>query len=39
LNQCSFIDDTLLAEHGVTDLDHYAVRPGTKNFLPDFFVD
>ena len=34
-----FIDDTLLAEHGVTDLDRYAVVPGTKNFIPDFFVD
>ena len=34
-----FIDDTLLAQHGVTDLDKYAVKPGTKHFLPDFFVD
>ncbi len=34
-----FIDDTLLAEHGVTDLDKYAVTPGNKNFIPDFFVD
>jgi citronellol/citronellal dehydrogenase len=34
-----FIDDELLAQHGVTDLDKYAVVPGTKNFLPDFFVD
>ena len=34
-----FIDDTLLAQHGVTDLDKYSVKPGTKNFLPDFFVD
>lgn len=34
-----FIDDTLLAEHGVTDFDRYAVVPGTKNFIPDFFVD
>ncbi len=34
-----FIDDTLLAEHGVTDLDRYAVVPGTTNFIPDFFVD
>ena len=33
------IDDTLLAEHGVTDLDHYSVTPGTKNLIPDFFVD
>ncbi len=34
-----FIDDTLLAEHGVTDLDKYSVKPGTKRFVPDFFVD
>ena len=34
-----FIDDTLLAEHGVSDLERYSVRPGTKNFIPDFFVD
>jgi citronellol/citronellal dehydrogenase len=34
-----FIDDTLLLERGITDLDHYAVKPGTKHFLPDFFVD
>jgi citronellol/citronellal dehydrogenase len=34
-----FIDDELLALHGITDLDRYAVVPGTKNFIPDFFVD
>jgi citronellol/citronellal dehydrogenase len=34
-----FIDDELLAQHGVTDLDPYAVVPGTKHFIPDFFVD
>jgi citronellol/citronellal dehydrogenase len=34
-----FIDDTLLAQHGITDLDRYAVVPGNKNFIPDFFVD
>lgn len=34
-----FIDDTLLAERGVTDLDRYAVTPGNRDFLPDFFVD
>jgi citronellol/citronellal dehydrogenase len=34
-----FIDDELLAQHGVTDLAKYAVKPGTKAFLPDFFVD
>jgi citronellol/citronellal dehydrogenase len=34
-----FIDDSVLAAHGVTDLDLYSVTPGTKNFLPDFFLD
>ena len=34
-----YIDDAVLADHGVTDLDRYAVTPGNKNFLPDFFVD
>ncbi|TSA12307.1 MAG: short chain dehydrogenase, partial [Betaproteobacteria bacterium] len=34
-----YIDDELLASHGVTDLDQYSVKPGTKHFIPDFFVD
>jgi citronellol/citronellal dehydrogenase len=34
-----FIDDELLARHGITDLDKYSVVPGTKDFIPDFFVD
>ncbi len=34
-----FIDDELLAQHGITDLEPYSVTPGTKNFIPDFFVD
>jgi citronellol/citronellal dehydrogenase len=34
-----FIDDELLARHGITDLDGYSVKPGTKDFIPDFFVD
>ena len=34
-----FIDDELLQKHGVHDLDKYAMVPGTKNFIPDFFVD
>lgn len=33
------IDDTLLAQHGITDLDKYAVTPGNRKFIPDFFVD
>jgi citronellol/citronellal dehydrogenase len=34
-----FIDDELLARHGVTDLEQYSVTPGTTEFVPDFFVD
>ncbi len=34
-----YIDDSLLATHGITDLEKYSVTPGTKNFIPDFFVD
>ncbi|MEO7954636.1 MAG: NAD(P)-dependent oxidoreductase [Polaromonas sp.] len=34
-----YIDDELLASHGVTDLEKYSVTPGTRNFVPDFFVD
>ncbi len=34
-----FIDDTLLAEHGVKDFDQYAMTPGNKKLIPDFFVD
>jgi citronellol/citronellal dehydrogenase len=34
-----YIDDELLAAHGVKDLEKYSVKPGTKNFIPDFFVD
>jgi len=34
-----YIDDELLAAHGVTDLEKYSVTPGTKKFIPDFFVD
>lgn len=31
------IDDTFLAENGVTDFDRYRVDP-TKDLMPDFFV-
>ena len=34
-----YLDDTLLAAHGVTDLEKYSVTPSTRNFVPDFFVD
>jgi citronellol/citronellal dehydrogenase len=29
----------VLASVGVTDLDKYAVVPGTTDFLLDFFLD
>jgi citronellol/citronellal dehydrogenase len=34
-----FIDDEVLRAEGVQDLDQYSVKPGTKDFLPDFFID
>ncbi len=34
-----FIDDELLASHGITDLEAYSVKPGTTRFIPDFFID
>jgi citronellol/citronellal dehydrogenase len=34
-----YIDDELLAQHGVTDFDRYAMTPGNTRFIPDFFVD
>ena len=34
-----YIDDAVLAEHGVIDLERYSVTPGTKEFVLDFFVD
>ena len=34
-----FVDDLVLASEGITDLDKYAVVPGTKEFLTDFFLD
>jgi citronellol/citronellal dehydrogenase len=34
-----YIDEEVLAAEGVTDLDRYAVVPGTKRFLPDLFLD
>lgn len=34
-----FVDDEVLASIGVTDLDKYAVVPGTTDFLLDFFLD
>lgn len=40
--QCTghfFIDDEVLEEAGVTDFDRYAVTPGNRDLLPDFFID
>jgi citronellol/citronellal dehydrogenase len=34
-----FIDDEVLEHAGVKNIDQYAVTPGNKEFLPDFFVD
>ena len=34
-----YVDDEVLASEGITDLDHYAVVPGTKDFILDFFLD
>ena len=34
-----FVDETLLRQHGVTDFDRYAVVPGTKDLMLDFFLD
>jgi len=34
-----FIDDEVLAEEGITDLDKYAVVPGTTDFLKDLYLD
>ena len=34
-----FIDEQVLAANGVTDLDRYAVVPGTRDLLPDLFLD
>lgn len=34
-----FVDDEVLASEGITDLDKYAVVPGTKDFILDFFLD
>ena len=34
-----FIDDEILARHGITELDVYSVVSGTTNFIPDFFID
>ncbi len=32
-------DDEMLERHGVVDFDAYSMTPGTREFVPDFFVD
>lgn len=34
-----FVDETFLRQQGVTDFDQYAVVPGSKDFMLDFFLD
>ena len=34
-----FMDDEVLAAEGVTDLDRYAVVPGTRDLITDLFLD
>jgi citronellol/citronellal dehydrogenase len=34
-----FVDEDVLKAEGATDLDGYAVVPGTVNFIPDLFLD
>lgn len=34
-----YIDDEILAEHGVTDLDKYRVTPGDGELIKDIFLD
>ena len=34
-----FVDDEVLASEGIADLEKYSVKPGTTDFLLDFFLD
>ena len=34
-----FVDDELLASHGITDLDRYAIVPGTRDLTGDLFLE
>jgi hypothetical protein len=34
-----FVDEKVLRAVGVTNFDRYAYVPGTKQFLPDFFIE
>lgn len=33
-----FVDEAVLAAHGVSDFDRYAMVPGTRELVPDLFV-
>lgn len=33
------VDDEVLASHGITDLDRYAVVPGTRDLIGDLFLE
>ena len=33
-----YIDDELLAAHGITDLEKYSLVPGSKQLMPDLFL-
>lgn len=34
-----YVDEEVLRASGLTDFDQYAVVPGTKDLLKDFFLD
>ena len=34
-----YLDEEVLRAEGITDLDRYAAVPGTRQFLPDLFLD
>ena len=33
-----YIDDELLAAHGITDLEKYSLVPGSRSLMPDLFL-
>ena len=38
-NRHTYKTEQVLASEGITDLDKYAVVPGTKEFINDLYVD
>jgi citronellol/citronellal dehydrogenase len=34
----ALIDEVILREHGITDFDQYAYKPG-EELMPDFYID